>query len=288
AVNVLNQDATQGPVFLGLPEDRNNESEGIRIMVGYYGWGTHNIANYDNYRKDDVIANTTYDDATGTATTTFALSDKLTTYNASKLAVGIIGVPQVNGTMVAVNSVEKDFVLADGTLEDRGQIVDNANCNACHDNIVMHTGDTHGHTTVGNVNACIFCHNTSSASGHYAQQSRSIDSYLHAIHTFPDEPEFVFPMFTTLNCEACHVSGQYNVPDQSQALGSVSDAGDDDVTVGPASRACGSCHRAQDLRVDDAGALDAINAHTQQNGYRVPLSVAPFVDVMNKIFELLQ
>lgn len=299
AVDVLNTDATGGkPVFLGLPADRANESEGVRIMVGYYGWGTNNIANYDNYQKAAILANTTY--ANGKALTTFALTSKLADNKAVKLEVGIIGVPQVNGKMVAVKSETKGIVLADGSLADRSKIVDNAKCNTCHDNILIHTGDSHGHTAVGNVNACEFCHNPSSGSGHYAQQSKSIDSYLHSIHAFPTEEEFVFPMFTPLNCEACHVAGTYNVPDQTKSLGGVIDGGDitkttDDVTVGPASRACASCHRALSIRENGGATANSvtvnasINAHTEQNGYRIPLSpVSSFIDVINTVFKKLQ
>ena len=294
AVNVLNTDAAGGkPVFLGLPADRANESEGVRIMVGYYGWGTNNIAGYDNYQKAAILANTTY--ANGKAVTTFALTDKLTTNKAVKLEVGIIGVPQVNGKMVAVKSETKGIVLANGSLVDRTKIVDNAKCNTCHDNILIHTGDAYGHTAVGNVNACEFCHNVSGASGHYPQQSKSIDSYLHGIHAFPTEEEFVFPMFTPLNCEACHVPGTYNVPNQTKSLGGVIDAGDVDVTVGPASKACGSCHRALNIRENGGATADpiavnaSINAHTATNGYRIPLSpVSSFIDVINTVFKKLQ
>ena len=254
-------------------------------MVGYYGWGTNNVANYDNYRKDDIIANTTY--AGGEATTTFTLdADKLADYASTKLEVGIIGVPEVNGSMVAVNSLTKGIVLADGTLEDRPEIVANAKCNTCHDNIIIHTNSPYGHTTVGDVNACIFCHNTSTAA-HADQQGRSIDDYLHFIHTFPTEEEFVIPTFTTLDCEACHEAGMYNAPDQYTSSGSVITAGDDAVTIGPGSRACGSCHRAQAIREADSNMLSSVNAHTEQNGYRVPVSKATFVEVMNKIAELL-
>ncbi len=292
AVNVLNLDATAGPVFLGLPAERDNESEGIRILVGYYGWGTHNVAAYDQYRKDDVIANTTYDSTTGIATTTFPLTDKLATYDASKLEIGIIGVPEVDGTMVAVKSVTKGIVLADGSLVDRSGIVADAKCNACHDNIVIHTNSSHGHTAVGNVNSCLFCHNTSSAA-HVTNQSRAIDSYLHDLHTFVEEPEFVYPMFSLQNCESCHVgatdayNAPYNVPDQLAASGALIDAPDEPVTVGPGSKSCGSCHRANALKDGDLSGVAEINSHTKVFGYRVPESVMSFVDVMNAIFAKL-
>jgi hypothetical protein len=286
----LNADPTNGPAFLGLPEDRNNESEGIRILVGYYGWGSNNVADYDNIRKDDIITDSTVDATTGEVTTVFPLSDKLTTYQATKLDVGIIGVPEVQdgatAHMVAVKSVTKNITLADGTLDVRNSPVDNANCNTCHDNIVMHTGDTHGHTTVGNENACVFCHNTSSAAHHYDQQSRSIDSYVHAVHVFPTE-EFIFPTFTTEDCEACHKTGTYDVPDQTKWIGSVIGGPEGDVTVGPGSRACGSCHRAQFIKESDTNSLDSLNQHTKQFGYRVPTADAPYTDVINKIEGML-
>lgn len=293
ALDVLNLDPAAGPVFLGDPADRNNESEGNRILVGYYGWGTNNVANYDQYKKADILANTTYDAATGLATTIFPLSDKLTTYAATKLEVGIIGVPLVGnpGVMAAVDSVTEGIILATGVLEDRDTavgVVANAKCDACHDSIVIHTNSSYGHTAVGNVNACIFCHNTSSAA-HVDQQGRSIDSYLHSIHTFQTEPEFIFPMFTTTACEACHTAGNYDAPSQADWSGSSINSGSSDpVTVGPASRACGSCHRAQAIKDADTDKLDGVNGHTQTNGYRVPASVSPFVDVMNQIFSLLK
>ena len=286
AQNVLNADVTAGPAFLGLPSDRNNESEGVRVLVGYYGWGSNNVADYDNIRKDDILADSTYDASTGLATTVFPLSDKLTTYKATKLDVGVIGVPEIqDGSathFAAVDAVTMDIDLATGTNAERVSPVDNANCNTCHDHILMHKGDTHGHTTVGNENACVFCHNTSSAAGHYDQQSRSIDSYVHAVHVFPTE-EFIFPTFTTEDCEACHKPGTYNVPDQTEWIGSVIGGPEGNVTVGPASRACGSCHRAQDIKESATGALDSLNQHTKQFGYRVPTADAPYTDVINAI-----
>lgn len=297
AVDVLNLDATGGkPVFLGLPADRANESEGTRIMVGYYGWGTNTIADYDNYQKAAIIANTTY--AAGKATTNFALSTKLDTNKAVKLEVGLIGVPQVNGKMVAVKAVTRGLIIDSGLLVDRAAIVTDAKCNTCHDNILMHVGDSHGHTTVGNVTACEFCHNPSGGSGHYAQQSKDISSYLHSIHAFPTEEEFVFPMFTPLNCEACHVAGTYNVPDQTKKLGAVIDGGDttvatDNVTVGPGSTACGSCHRALNIRENGGASANSVavnaslNAHTQTMGYRISSSAATFVQTITNIFTKL-
>jgi len=93
-----------------------------------------------------------------------------------------------------------------------------------------------------------------------------------------------YPMFTITNCESCHNAGTYNVPDQSKSLpGKLSGAeshatlaengfdrniGDVPAYVtGPASRACGSCHRAVMINEDNAGELTAFNAHTKAFGY---------------------
>ena len=110
-----------------------------------------------------------------------------------------------------------------------------------------------------------------------------------------------FPYFTALACEACHNPGTYNVPDQSKSMpGLLSDSwtpdmdtwyqmvlpahGNDDwmaavedpagrnigdfpeYVVGPASRSCGSCHRAEWLNEDDAGSLASFIAHTDAFG----------------------
>jgi OmcA/MtrC family decaheme c-type cytochrome len=111
----------------------------------------------------------------------------------------------------------------------------------------------------------------------------------------------VFPSFTIRNCEGCHFEGTYNVPDQSQAMPRVlsesyevatwyemvdvddppgliameDPAGRNIGTVasyvtGPASRACGACHRSRFINADAAGDLGSFNAHTQVNGTYVP------------------
>ncbi len=73
------------------------------------------------------------------------------------------------------------------------------------------------------------------------------------------------------------------MPDQTEWIGSVIGGPEGNVTVGPASRACGSCHRAQDIKESATGALDSLNQHTKQFGYRVPTADAPYTDVINAI-----
>jgi len=148
-------------------------------------------------------------------------------------------------------------------------------------------------------------------------QSRSIEGYVHAIHSFqafdPGDTfaEFdpvlakrydlhikhTFPNFTIRNCEACHNEGTYNVPDQSKSMPGALSASDNVATwykfvdttnfvgeatvedpagrsiggipeyvVGPASKACGGCHRADMIAGDAAGELASFNAHTAAFG----------------------
>jgi hypothetical protein len=166
-------------------------------------------------------------------------------------------------------------------------------------------------------------------------QSRSIDSYVHAIHSFQGwstgstdftdavtarryatHIEHIFPNFTATNCEACHVTSNftsgvatdpaptYMVPDQSQSMpgllsgsdtlqhgwfvldangnyvGTTADRNISGVpagiiqsyATGPASRACGGCHRAKFFKEDDVNGLVSFNQHTNAGGYMVDTS----------------
>jgi hypothetical protein len=152
---------------------------------------------------------------------------------------------------------------------------------------------------------------------------RSIDSYIHTIHSFQAfdvEDVFTgedangdpvpaydqvftkrydahikhrFPHFTITNCEACHVAGTFNVPDQAKSMPGVLATSDAPLTwygvdagtgvpfedtagrnigtvpefvTGPASRACGACHRSEWIKDDVAGDLASFNAHTDSFG----------------------
>jgi len=101
----------------------------------------------------------------------------------------------------------------------------------------------------------------------------------------------VFPNFTIRNCEACHLENVFNVPDQAQSMPGVLAASDNPLTwyeivgglpvedpagrsigsvpefvTGPASRACGACHRSRMINRDEAGNLASLNAHTDSFG----------------------
>jgi OmcA/MtrC family decaheme c-type cytochrome len=156
---------------------------------------------------------------------------------------------------IAIAGATKSFDLVGngGTANAYGKaIVDPAKCNKCHDALgtTFHSPSYGGSGVVG----CRLCHGITSGGSHLEMQSRSIDSYVHAIHSFqvfdigdidnngtPTNPADDFPVwdftdpvdamryehhaklstypnFTILNCESCHNAGTYDVPDQSKSL----------------------------------------------------------------------
>jgi len=175
---------------------------------------------------------------------------------------------------------------------DLGKTVDNAKCEVCHDKLAV---TFHSGSGRSKVEACRNCHVTTSPGSHLEMASRSIDSYVHAVHSFQafdiGDVEFTdaveaaryehhihatFPNFTITNCEACHVAGTYNVPDQSKSMPGLLARSDTvanrnigtvgEKVTGAASRACGACHRAELINEDRAGDLAAFNAHTEAFG----------------------
>lgn len=221
----------------------------------------------------------------------------------------------VDGVAVGLNAVTQTFDLGAGTFvndyfKGANAVVDTDKCNVCHDQLAVtfHAGRGRG----GDIVACKNCHAPVFPGSHVEMASRSIENYVHAIHSFQDfdpgdtfetfDPVFAarydehinhtFPNFTIKNCEACHLEGTYNVPEQSKSLPGVLSASDDPATwyemvgglavedpagrnisgsvpefvTGPASRACGGCHRADLINADRAGDLAAFNAHTEAGG----------------------
>jgi len=206
------------------------------------------------------------------------------------------------------NMIEADYFKDDNALvsvlgtEDAYE--GGKGCNSCHDQLAtsFHSGDRGG-----NIVVCRMCHVVTSGGSHLEGQSRSIDSYAHAIHRFQafdvdevdfDDPvekakyeeeiEFLFPDFATINCEACHTEERavdegrrlpYDVPDQSKSMPGLLSATDEipgviplstpEVVVGPAARACGACHRAEFIKENDAGGFASFNQHTKEFGFRI-------------------
>ncbi|MDF1526935.1 MAG: cytochrome c3 family protein [bacterium] len=202
--------------------------------------------------------------------------------------------------VVALNAVTKTFDLVGNTLgpvptDDIVRV--QTGCNNCHDAL----GTTfHGPDRGGSIVACRLCHITLSGGSHLEMQSRSIDSYVHAIHSFQpfdvgrsidftDPVEelhyehhigFVYPTLG-FDCESCHNPGTYDVPSQSDSMPGLISASrpaadfgwerdivdEPEYVTGPAARACGACHKAGYINHDDAAGLWLLNQHFEAYGY---------------------
>jgi OmcA/MtrC family decaheme c-type cytochrome len=206
----------------------------------------------------------------------------------------------VGGVDVVLMAAAKTFdiggsLIVDDYFKGANATVVVEKCNACHDALASTFHSESGRGGDG-IEVCKNCHTTTFAGSHLEMASRAIDSYTHAIHSFQpfdlddvaadDDPVenartaqhmgHVFPNFTIRNCEACHVDGTYNVPDQSKSMPGLLSASWDiadrnigdvpEAVVGPASRACGACHRVDMINPDLAGDLASFNAHTDAFG----------------------
>lgn len=214
----------------------------------------------------------------------------------TKAEVSITPELNVGGTDVVLLAVGETFDLTAGALvadyfKGGNATVSVAKCNACHDALASTFHSESGRGGDG-IEVCKHCHTTTFPGSHLELQSRAIDSYVHGIHSFQlfdgddvaaaNDPVFdaraeqhikhTFPNFTIRNCEACHLAGTYEVPDQSKSMPgvlsksySISDRAIGtlpEYVTGPASRACGGCHRADFINADNAGELTSFLAHT--------------------------
>jgi OmcA/MtrC family decaheme c-type cytochrome len=205
-----------------------------------------------------------------------------------------------NGVALALDAPSRTFDLGTNAFDDTFyspivKVTDG--CENCHEALAT---TFHSPDRGGNVIVCRMCHITKSGGSHLEMQSRSIDSYVHAIHSFQAfdigdidfaDPvqalhyehhiEFPYPTHGVTNCDSCHLDGTNNVPDQSMSLPGLHSASDSITgwdrrigevpayVTGPASRACGGCHRAELINEDAAGGLVSFNQHTKQGGYLI-------------------
>jgi OmcA/MtrC family decaheme c-type cytochrome len=196
-------------------------------------------------------------------------------------------------------------------------IVSADKCNKCHDAL----GTTFHNPNYGSagVVACRICHTVRDGGAHLEMQSRSIDSYVHAIHSmqpfdiqkidfsdpvasmrYDHHVESTYPNFTLLNCESCHNPNTYEVPDQFRTLPGVLSAaqtitGKDraigtvpSIVTGPGARACGSCHRAEMINEDAAGDLASFGAHTATFGFAIENGTGVFDEAVAKIMAIFK
>jgi OmcA/MtrC family decaheme c-type cytochrome len=318
------------------------------VLVGLYGWDTKDFIIGPHERLTDDNADGVID-SKDARTLEFVVGEehpRLTTVSAGdgkwevtadisswndliisgtvkRVEIGIL--PELvnsDGVMLALNAPSRTFDLGANAFADDfySPIVKVADgCNNCHGALAT---TFHSPDRGGNVVACRMCHITKAGGSHLEEQSRSIDSYVHAIHSFQafdigelnfadpvvalEYEEFIafpFPTHGIQNCVACHVVGMNNVPDQTKSLPGILSATDDVTTMdrnigalpayvtGPAVRACGGCHRAVLIKEDNAVGLMTLNQHMKQGGYLIdggedPLSILN--QVINEIMGLFK
>ena len=255
--------------------------------------------------------------------------------NSSVNRVEVAALPALknaDNVVVALDAPSKTFNLKTKALEPAffgntivkvtaGKAADGnvSGCNNCHDALAttFHSADRGG-----NIVVCRLCHITKAAGSHLELQSRSIDSYAHAIHRFQDfdtgsidftDPveemhythhvESNFPTFGVEDCRACHNATRFNVPDQAKSMPGVLSNTDfstvrnigtipTDVITGPATRACGACHRAEAIIANeglgDPVKLSAINSHTTTFGYTLPTPPNTILDIIFRVFAIVE
>jgi OmcA/MtrC family decaheme c-type cytochrome len=230
-----------------------------------------------------------------------AWADLIADNTVKRVEIGVMpALENADGIMLALNAPSRTFDLAANAFADDffSPLVKVADgCNNCHEALAT---TFHSPDRGGNITVCRLCHITKSGGSHLEMQSRSIDSYAHAIHSFQafdigdvdfTDPvqamhyehhiEFPYPTHGITNCDSCHVEGAYNVPDQSKSLPGLLSASDPingrdrnigevpAYVTGPAARACGGCHRAALINEDEAVELIVLNQHMKQGGYLI-------------------
>jgi len=231
--------------------------------------------------------------------------------------------PNNDNALVALNAPSRTFDLKAKAFKDTfyPAIVNvippakgpSGGCNNCHDALAV---NFHSPDRGGNIVICRLCHITKAGGSHLEMQSRSIDSYAHAIHTFQPfdiqnvnfdnavqsmyydlKTESQYPTFDRRNCVSCHNTGMFNPPAQDKSLAGILSKSQDNLiglnraisgvpsyVTGPGSRACGACHRAVMIKEDQAAELASFNQHTKDGGYLlVPGTIATLETAINAI-----
>ncbi len=298
------------------------------VLVGMYGWdtkdyiiGPHERLTDDNndgeisrssgdsraleyeVGDEDHPRGTTVSAAGGSWEVVLDMStwgDLITDGTVERLEIAVMpDLVDADGETISLDAPSKTFDLVTDDFDDDfySDIVDIDNCQNCHEALAT---NYHSPDRGGSIVVCRLCHITKSRGSHLEVQSRSLDSYVHAIHSgqafdigdidFADAVEelhyehhigFPYPTHGIQNCESCHIEGTYEVPDQSKSLpgalsatdeieGKERDIGDVPIYItGPASRACGGCHRAELITADDANGLASFMQHTNMGGYLI-------------------
>jgi OmcA/MtrC family decaheme c-type cytochrome len=247
-----------------------------------------------------------------------AWADLIADNTVKRVEIGVMpALVNADGVMLALDAPSRTFDLGANAFSDDfyAPITQVEDCESCHDALATnyHTPD-HG----GNVVVCRLCHITKSGGSHLEMQSRSIDSYAHAIHSgqafdvgdinfadpvqamhYEHHIEFPYPTHGTTNCESCHVAGSYEMPTELMALPAILSASAEITTTdraigeipsyvtGPASKACGGCHRAELINEDNVAELLSFNRHAKTAGYLVVAGDDPLATFNTVVDEVM-
>ncbi|MFC2039951.1 hypothetical protein ACFLTW_02090, partial [Chloroflexota bacterium] len=313
------------------------------VMVGLYGYDTKDfiVNGHDRYdssgngtisRSDGDLPKGAYEAGTehaywtteaqdaGAWTVTHDLtewSDMIGDGTIKRVEIAVLPILlDAHGEEVSLDAVTRTFDLGDNAFDDGfySDIVDVTKCENCHDALAT---TFHAPDYGGSIVACRMCHVGLRGGSHLEMQSRSIDSYVHAIHSmqpfdigdidFTDPVEglhyehhigFPYPTHGVTNCESCHNEGTYEVPDQTKSMPGLL-SGSDEVegrsigevpsyVTGPASRACGGCHRAELINEDNASELASFSQHTNSGGYLIEDGEGVLATVISQIMSIFK
>jgi len=234
-----------------------------------------------------------------------------------RVEIGVMPALMVVSDTLAIDAKSRTFDLTANKFDDKAfsPIATAQKCENCHAALAT---NFHSPSYGGSVTVCRMCHITKSGGAHLEMASRSLDSYVHAIHAgqafdvanidFKDPVAamhyehhigFPYPTHGEANCESCHVKGAYDVPDQSASLPGVLSASAEvksmdrkvgvvpSVVAGPASRACGGCHRAELINEDSWSELVSFNLHSKQGGYQVEAGKDPLATLQTVIAQIM-
>jgi hypothetical protein len=172
------------------------------VLVGLYGYDTKDYIvgpherSIDSSRNLEYAVGATHPRFTTDNTTpggSWKVTADLSTWagmiadgSVKRVEIGVMPrLQNADNVVVALNAPSKTFDLKTKKFVSfYPAIVKVATgCNNCHDALAttFHSADRGG-----NIVVCRLCHITKSGGSHLEMQSRSIDSYAHAIHTFQD------------------------------------------------------------------------------------------------------
>jgi OmcA/MtrC family decaheme c-type cytochrome len=166
------------------------------------------------------------------------------------------GHPMVTVDGVAVQARARNAVGYFGA--ERAQLVSEAKCNDCHEQLQLHGGNRNG-----DPQGCLVCHNASSGWSDDPNVAGPIAmaAMIHNIHAgkMPLFFGITYPQ-SLANCESCHLPGTYNAA-RTEALAISTGPGPDDMLYtddtwdSATAGTCGTCH--------DSGPA---KTHMEQNG----------------------